>query len=113
MNALVDYLRGKGTVSRAECARALGVSIRHVRELGEESRLYAERWDQVVLSTLEGLRLARDYGELVEESARIRSQHLRALKQCANMERLCVDAKQGLLNLAVWVVLLIPYWMLA
>ena len=112
MNALVRLLRRyPEAVHREDCAALLGATLREVRLMAQETRLAGTRWDEVVLSTQDGLRLAKDWTELIDEAGRIRSEHLLQLKQCANMERLAVDAKQGLLALAL-LIMVVPWSLL-
>lgn len=113
MNPLIEYLAGKGAVHRGEIARALGVSLRTVRLWAEDSRLNSETWHSVVLSTQDGLQLAKEPGQLVDDAARIRAEHLRALQQVKHMERLALDAKQGILPMVVAVILLVPWYLIA
>ena len=111
MNGLVTYLSGKGAVHRDVIARDLGVSIREVRWLAEDTRLHSKTWHTVVLSTQDGLRLAHEPGELVDEAARIRSQHLRAMSQCRVMEQLAIAANQAKLALAL-LIMVVPWSLL-
>ena len=112
MNGLVTYLSGKGAVHRNVIARDLNTSIREVRWLAEDTRLHSTTWHTVVLSTQDGLRLAHEPGELIDEAARIRSQHLRAMSQCKVMESLALAATQAKLALA-WLLLIVPWSLLA
>lgn len=112
MNALVRYLRAKDcAVHRDVIARELGISIREVRALAEDTRLKSTAWHTVVLSRQDGLRLASSWEDVLDEAAAIRSRHARAMNQATVMERLAKAATQAKLALAL-LIMVVPWSLL-